>query len=539
MTRGLPGTIALLGMAASSGGALVLAFPPYDLWPLAMLSPAVLCWMAAQPRLTASRILQVGLMFGGVFWLGTLYWIASVMLRYGQLSWPSSISVLVLLVGYLSLFPAAFCASVHSLARHRGRGYALVAAPLVWAGLELLRNYLFTGVPWARLGTALHSSPGLLQIASLTGVYGLSAVCIAVAAGLAWVVGPRKGPSHAGWIGIACVLILLVGALLWGRWRIREIHLQGELAEGWTGVASVQGNIAQDLKWDREMAELILDRHARLTRDGAQRGAELLVWPESSMPLAVRRNEALGERLQGLARETEASLLVGSLDWRADEDGRTRVFNSAFLIGPDGRVADRYDKVHLLPFGEYVPLRDLLFFVSSLVEEVGQLRPGLELAPVRGEATPVLGVQICYEIAFPELARSLSRQGAEVLVNITNDAWFGNSSAPYQHFAEAKMRAVETGKWLVRSANTGISGIVSPTGTVVERSALGEVALVQGRILPSRRLSPYVRFGDVFAWTCAILAAIALLWARFSSSARHVPPRTSREVPAPDGAGFP
>jgi len=514
---GPPRPACLLG-AALAGAALVLAFPPFDLWPLAALAPAPLCWIVTRPTLPRSTVLLSSVAFAATFYLGTVYWLVPVMRTFGGLHWTVAVMVLVPLLGFLAAFPVAFALAAHRLSRRLGVFPALLAAPVLWAALELGRNHLLTGFPWVRLGTAAHAAPALLQLASVLGVYGLSALLMAVAAALALAASGREHRAQASAFGGVVVGALLV-TLLWGAARARDLDARAEAGERRSlRVACVQGNIPQDLKWDRRMASEILARHLRLTAEAAERGAALVVWPESSMPDALRTNSDFGGPVRELVARLGVPILLGSLDLRQGEAGERTIFNSAFLLGADGEIHGTYDKVHLVPFGEYVPWRWVFFFASSLVGEVGDLRPGASLEPLAGGSVglPALGVQICYEILFPDLVRRQVAAGGELLINITNDAWFGRSSAPHQHFAEAVVRAVENGRWVVRAANTGVSGIISPSGRVVARSGLDEVRLLEGAVFARRDRTVYARIGDGFAWACAIITTVLLVLPGYS-----------------------
>jgi apolipoprotein N-acyltransferase len=527
MTSG-PGGAACAAAAGLAGATLVLAFPPYDLWPVAAAAPVPLCWIASHPRVGRGAAVLSGLAFGVAFFCGSVYWVVPVMRRFGGLSLPAALGVLLALVAYLAAFPAA----VHRLARRRGTLPALLAAPAVWAALELARNHLLTGFPWVRLGTALHAAPALLQLASVTGVYGLSALLLSIAAAAAAL---ASAPGRGAAIYAAAAAAAALGVAAAGSVRLRAAPAGEPLP-----VACVQGNVPQDRKWDPEEAQAILDRHARLTEAAARAGARLIVWPESSMPFALRAYPSFARAVQDLAAGLDVSLLVGSLD-RRPGDGGSATYNAAFLVDRDGRIAAVYDKIHLVPFGEYVPWRRVLWWAGSLVEEVADLRPGSGPGVLRGAAgLPPLGVQICYEIIFPELPRRAVGGGATLLLNITNDAWFGDTSAPHQHFAEAVVRAAETGRWVVRAANTGVSGLIDARGRVVARSRLGETTIVQGVAAACSARTPYGRTGDLFAWTCAILAAAALVSPGGAAPASEPRPRNaalagSRAQPAAEG----
>jgi apolipoprotein N-acyltransferase len=247
-----------------------------------------------------------------------------------------------------------------------------------------------------------------------------------------------------------------------------------------------------------------------MTRQAIANGAELVLWPESSTPFFFEEDRAWGEQIRMLARQAHVPMLIGS-----DQIERgipAKYYNSAFLVRSDGTTGGVYRKIHLVPFGEYVPLKSLFFFAGRLVEAVSDFSPGqsVELLPVDGHR---LSVAICYEIVYPDLVRTFVASGSELLATITNDAWFGQTSAPYQHFEQASMRAIEEGRYLVRSANTGISGIVDPYGRVVARTRLFEPAVTVGEIRFLESTTFYARHGDVFAYVCTLLTGMLLLQA--------------------------
>ena len=274
-------------------------------------------------------------------------------------------------------------------------------------------------------------------------------------------------------------------------------------------VAAVQGNVAQHDKWNPALRDEILDRHLDLTRTAAADGARLVVWPEAATPFAFESDPARAASIRRAARAAGAHLLLGTTEI-AHDGGPPRYFNAAVMVDSAGDTAGIYRKHHLVPFGEYVPLRRLLFFVSPLVETVGDFSAGPGPRPLVMDGQPV-GAAICYEIIYPGLVRGFVTRGSKLLVTVTNDAWYGRSSAPHQHFQQASMRAIEQGRFLVRAANTGISGVVDPYGRVLASTPLfaPRVVTADVRLLEGRTV--YSRTGDVLAWACAILSALALL----------------------------
>jgi apolipoprotein N-acyltransferase len=283
-------------------------------------------------------------------------------------------------------------------------------------------------------------------------------------------------------------------------------------------VAVVQGNIAQDEKWDPALRDAIIGRYVAMTRDAVARGASFVIWPESSFPVYFEE-DLRGHLVRQLARETGATLLVGSDQLervRPDappEAVDNRLFNAAFLVQPDGTTPAIYRKMHLVPFGEYVPLQRLLFFVGPIVEAVSNFTPGDHpvLLPVSNR---LASTAICYEVIYGNLIRRFVRDGSELLTTITNDAWYGWSSAAYQHWDQAAMRAIENGRFLARAANTGVSGFVDPYGRVVEKSKLFEQTVLVQDVRLTRSQTLYTRTGDLIAWLSLAFTAAALFASR-------------------------
>jgi apolipoprotein N-acyltransferase len=269
----------------------------------------------------------------------------------------------------------------------------------------------------------------------------------------------------------------------------------------------VQGNVPQDEKWDTARASQIFERYLRLTREAAARGARLVVWPESSTPFLFEEDPYVRDSIRGVAVQTGTYTLVGS-----DQIERTRppkYYNAAFMVGPDGRTLAVYRKIHLVPFGEYVPLKGLLFFAAPLVQAVSDFSAGETAVLLPYEGFPI-STAICFEVVYPELVRQSVVAGSELLTTITNDAWFGTSSAPYQHFEQASVRAIEEGRYLVRAANTGISGIVDPYGRVLQQSRLLEPVVLVGQARALAGLTLYARIGDAIAYLATALTLGAL-----------------------------
>jgi apolipoprotein N-acyltransferase len=444
----------------------------------------------------------MGLLAGVTCFIGTIYWTGAVVRQYGDL--PSAVAWLLMLAlaAYLALYPALFALIVDRLVGRMGVA-GLCLAPAVWVTSELGRGYVFTGFPWELLGYSQTTVLPIAQLASLFGVYGLSALVALVSTALVLLVFDRT--SARWWMTGIAVTAVVVGAV-WGSARMRDNVLTREGTPLRVGL--VQGNVAQDEKWDNQRASGIVQTYSALSRQAAARGARFLVWPESALPFFFQEDPLDGDVVRRLAFETHTFILFGS-----DQIERTvppRYFNSAFLLDPDATVAAVYRKVHLVPFGEYVPVKRLLFFAGPLVQAVSDFSAGdrVVMLPVAGHRA---STAICYEVVYPDLARDAVRSGSQLLTTITNDAWFGRSSAPWQHFEMASLRAIEEGRYLVRAANTGISGIVDPYGRVLARSPLFEQAVVVGDVRFLSGLTLYARIGDAFVYACALATLLALV----------------------------
>ncbi len=460
------------------------------------------------PSLT--RAFGLGLATGIVYFAGTLYWIALVVRNYGDLPLVVAVAIDALLVLALALFGAVFAIVVRRLWLAYGAA-ALMVAPAVWVTMELGRTHLFGGFPWVLLGYSQATMLPIAQLASVLGVYGVSALVVSVSAAAAFCMVATSRRSRAWAVG--AVGIAVVTTALWGAHRAGQAGMTREGVPVRVGL--VQSNVSDAERRDPAQAQRIMQDNVRLTRQAMAAGAMLVLWPESAMTPYRFDNPAAAGIVRRLAREARVPILVGS---DQVERGRPdKWYNSAFLVRADGSDAGFYRKMHLVPWGEFVPLKRVLFFVGPLVDAIGSgFEPGGDptVLDVGGHG---ISVAICYEVVYPALIRQFVLRGSELLTTITNDAWFGDTSAPYQHFAQASMRAIEEGRYLVRAANTGISGIVDPYGRVLERSNLYEQGMMVGGARYLRTLTAYARYGDIFAYACAIGVAALLLLAR-----RHV-----------------
>jgi apolipoprotein N-acyltransferase len=487
---------------------LALSFPRYGHPAVAWVALApLLVAIAVRPLAPTRRTFLLGVVAGFGYFGGTVYWTPAVVQTFGGLSWPLAIAAGLALVGYLALFPACFAVlTARLVATYGTRG--LLAAPAVWVATEIARRYLLGGFPWVLLGASQATVIPVVQTASLVGVYGLSALIVAASAAMATAVVARGIERIAVPAGVCALIAALAG---WGAWRVSD----GSLTKAGdpVRVALAQGNVRQEEKWTPATAPQILASYLALTEQAAAQGATLIVWPESSTPFLFERDAGGRAAIVDVATARRVHLLFGSDQYEAGPPAR--FYNSAFLLTPSGAIAGVYKKMHLVPFGEYVPLKRLLFFAAPLVESVADFSPG-ERATVMPMGRHRLSTAICYEVVYPDLVADFVNGGSQLLTTITNDAWYGDSSAPFQHFEQASLRAVEQGRYLIRAANTGISGIVDPYGRVVAASRLFERTLVTGdvRVLDGRTV--YGLTGDAFAHACTLLTALAaaLTWRR-------------------------
>ncbi|MGE0042955.1 MAG: apolipoprotein N-acyltransferase [Vicinamibacterales bacterium] len=501
-------------LALLSGALLALSFPRYGHGVVAFvaLTPlfvALSGWRGRPgvcPGVPTRRGFSLGLMTGAVHFAGTVYWTGATVSTFGGLGWPVAALVAGLLVLYMSLFVAAASAASALMVRRLGaRG--LLLAPAAWVAAEYARGHLFGGFPWIPLGNTMVTLLPLAQLASLVGVYGLSWFVATLNAGFALAAIGRGRQRVAA---AAACFVLVTGASVWGAARLGA----NTLVTGGTPVVVglIQGNVPQDEKWDASRSRDIVDRYLALSRQAVAEGAQLLLWPESATPFYFDEQPAGAALVRSMVASLRTPLLFGTDE--IERGAETHYYNSAYMLDAAGATAAVYRKIQLVPFGEYVPFKDALFFVKPLVEAVSDFTPGQQVTmmPAGGH---MLSTAICYEVVYPELIRRGVLEGSELLTTITNDAWYGDSSAPYQHFEQAAMRAVEQGRYLVRAANTGISGIVDPYGRVVARTALGETAALVGEARFVQSLTLYARIGDLAPQLAVLLTLAGLaaaLW---------------------------
>jgi apolipoprotein N-acyltransferase len=503
-----------IALAIASGIALGLAFPKFDF--------SLLAWGAFVPLLYAidgeplGRVFRLAWLQGLAAYVTSMYWIVIPLHDFANVRIEFAIVPMVLLAAVLALYSGLAIWSGEFIAR-RLRIPMVVTMPIAWTAVEWVRTYFPIGFPWNLLGYAAYRHIQLIQFAEFTGVYGVSALIMFFNA-VVYVVVFRRATARVQAASLSTLTALMIVLIGFGAWRISE------LGKGpWSGsfrVAMVQGDIPQSLKWDPNFLPQSFKVYQDQSAAAAHRGADLIVWPEAAAaflfqphnqyPSEFVTDAAYRIALLALAKSLGEPILFGAPALASTnlDDG---FYNRAYMVSGQGKVIGYYDKIQLVPFGEYVPFRPVLgFFVNRVVKGFGDMRAGTEqtLFTVKGAKLAVL---ICYESVFPDLTRLAVNKGADVLVNITNDAWYGKSSAPYQALAMAAMRSVETKVPMIRVANTGISAIIKPSGQIIARTPLFErgTEIEDIRWRPERTV--YTIVGDLFAEFCFFLTFVGMI----------------------------
>ena len=506
-------------LAVVSGGLQIVIFPLPNL--------TFLCWIALAPLLVA--LLRTGMAYEGkgwrafrqgfllgfasgiVYYAGSCYWMGEVMYNYGGISGGLSVLIMVAFSIAAGSAEALFGGLLASVASRRGwASRALVLAPFLWVAMEFLYRTKVWSFPWDLLGTVLVDNIPLSRIATVTGTYGLSFEIMLVNAAFASAfLGPRRRRTL-----VLAGCVLLCGILEMGRYFEPP-------PEPMNGTARlVQQDIALNQDWTPQSFAALLANLEKISvpQPGELMTGEplpdLIVWPESPAPL-WERDPRLRTTLSSIAEQTHAYVLAGTLGVVPGDSNE--LYNSAQLVAPNGNWIARYDKIHLVPFGEYVPLKDFfaLLHMKKLVQEVGNFVPGTErmVLPVNSYK---LGTFICYESTYPDEVREFVANGAQLLVNISNDGWFGESPAPWQHLRMARMRAIENQRWLLRSTNTGITASIDPFGRIVQQARRNVRVAVDVPYGIVTSTTFYTRHGDWFAWLCVLVCAIITIGALFS-----------------------
>ena len=487
-----------------TGLLLVVSFP--------RASQGYLAWLAFVPLIAfVFRSGKPGQAFWGGFIAGAverfvlLIWIPPVLSHYGGLSIPLAWVAYLLMISLLACYCAGACALANCLIKHRGDCFLLLF-PAVWVVFEYAQSlWPFGGLPWLLSGYSQSPYLGLIQIADITGIHGISFLVLGVNTAVAWMVLTRGrflqrcGPFLAA-------VALLAACLVYGKVSLRR---WGDLNPTFRA-ALLQGNLSYD-----QPAQVLVDKSVRGYQQMADElepsSTDLLVLPESPSPASFQYDASYRQILEALARRYPLGLIFNDNSCR-ETGGETRYFNSACFLDRNGVLAGVYDKIHLVPFGEYIPLKKLFFFTQSISKDVGEYSPGSDYRIVKIGGHPA-NVVICFEAVFPAQVRRFVEEGSQLIVNLTNDGWYGNSAAPYQHIEIARLRAVENRRYLLRAANSGISALVEPTGRIQVSTGLLREAICEGRFGFLAYKTLYTRYGDVLVFLCVIILCGSWLFA--------------------------
>ncbi len=519
--------------------AVLAAVLAYTTFPPLYLTPII--FIAFVPLLTAlkdtswKQAFKIGLLFGIVYFALLLWWLVPTIARYGKIpivfAWP----IVGCLILYLAAYPAIW-AALSSIIINNPRGNQsfriallnFIAITAIWVLLEWIRGHLLSGLPWGLAGCSLVGMPVFIQTASILGIYWLSFTVLSI--NLLLFKAINSIPDYRqliswGAMAIACICIL---------WIYGHIAITSTIKQDRTfpsiNAAAIQGDIQQDTKWSQTYQQNSIDQYRRLTTSAINhikikdqlahkktiKKIPLIVWPETAMPFFFNVQGIKQAQILDLARASHSLLLVGSIAYKIapvtnGQGFRVMYFNSAFLISPTGKIVGQYNKQHLVPFGEYLPWGILTSWARNLIGDIGAYTPGRQSNPLCWHNVKI-GTLICFESIFPHIAVNFVNNGANVLAVITDDAWFGNTSAPYEHADMAVFRAVETRRWVIRAANTGESLIITPWGQKLKPTKLFKPCWITDKIRLRTDKTLYDRIQDQWLWILVVIVAYTISW---------------------------
>ncbi|MCL4557626.1 MAG: apolipoprotein N-acyltransferase [Deltaproteobacteria bacterium] len=520
-----------LVLSILSGVLAGASFPKYGF--------SLIAWVAYVPLLfsikmiTGRKVILKSYTYGLISGLVTnailLYWVVVAMNRYGTINIFVSIAALVLLSTILSVLYSGTFALLVRLFWNSSLPGGLLFIPVTWVLLEYAKTYLFSGFPWELLGYSQYKDLPLIQISRFTAVYGLSFLIMLfntlLYEVLAWwydIRSVRTAKYPFLFIKTVAVLSLITGILVYGDIRINRTNAMVGKPGKDLDIALIQGDIDQSHKWDPVYQERTMADYLSLSLQAYERShPELVVWPETATPFFFQSEPRYADMIGNFVRAHSTYMLFGSPTYQYT-DRSVEYFNSALLMSDDGGVKGVYDKRHLVPFGEYLPLKRIFFFLKKLTDSIGAFTPGIGPEMLHFDGVRI-GTLICYEIIFPQLSAEDARDGANLLVTITDDAWFGDTSAPYQHLSMTVFRAVENERFVLRAANTGISAVISPTGKILTATKLFVPAFIDYAVRPIDAKTFYTVHGDVFVLSCMMVFLAFVLSMVYRRLSRRLP----------------
>ncbi len=468
--------------------------------PLLQLPPLVLVWPLGLVHLALNApkpgfAFRRGWLAGILVCSACLYWLAFPVKDYTSLPLVLALPVPVLLGSYLGLYSAVFCLCIY-WARFRLSWFSLgLFAGLLWICLEYLRSGLLTGFPWLNLTQAFAPWPWSLQLLPFLGSFYFSGLLVLFSV---WLYTGLKQKKAL----VAASLLLLLGA---GATLLNWQELPRGSQE--VQVSLIQGNIDQDQKWESEYQQKTVEAYKELSQKALRtQSSSLLIWPETAMPFYLQEESELQQAVQQFVRQKDIHLITGAPGYTQLNRDEFELYNRAYLLDPNGNIAAHYDKEHLVPFGEYVPFKEILP-LSKLVRGASDFSSGQETGPLQIHDL-ALGTLICYEVIFPQLVQKRIQQGANILLNISNDAWFGRTSAPRQHLHQAVLRSLEQKRWILRGTNTGISAFISPQGRIEAASDLFQAQTLNSTSFAISEKTFFSRHFEKLkngAWICLVL----------------------------------
>jgi len=490
-----------VALAALSGVLFALAFPNTAIGWLMFIALLPLFVALTRAR-TARGAFFLGWLSQTIAWLIMVPWVVRVMSHYGGLPYITGVLLFVAMCAYLGMYGGLFALLFYRIAPStRFRRWLLV--PLAWAVVEYLRTYLFSGFPWSLIAASIVDYAPFVQFDRVAGPYALGILILLPSTLIAWLIVARPKGMRSLFPIAAVVIITFVW---WATGLVAAKMLVRPTGTPMARAALLQPNISQEMRWDNDNLILIFRRMMAMTEEATSHNVQVVIWPESTVPLSYATTDFYRQAIESLSRTRSVDVILGSV---ADEPEQpNKLWNAAFLVS-GGRTIGHYDKIRLVPFGEYVPLREMLSFAHALVHAVGQFEFGTKDTPLVGRF--FYGPAICYEVVFPQIPRTQVVHGANVLVTITNDAWYDGTSAPRQHLNMARLRAVETDRYLLRAGTTGISAVIDPAGQIVQQMEMGKQGIIYAEFQPRTSTTPYVRFGDWFAWVAMAFVILGMV----------------------------
>lgn len=509
-------------LAVLSGILTGLAFPKFYFSFFIWISLIPLLFIISKK--SPKQAFLLGLIAGFSFYVLLLYWIPAVPAHYGNLSVGISGIIYIILILFLSLF-WAFFSLIFSKIYQSFPIFIFFLAPFIWISFEYILTFFLTGFPWGLLGYAQYKNIYFIQMTSCTGIYGLSFILVLFQS--LFILSMKSRKKSYFFAGLILIILIHMGGFV----SIKKISPSQDLDSFSASV--IQGNVSSDIRWDEisiEEIRTLFERHLILSHQAYLKGSQLIIWPEFSVPLCFSCPygiyQEFKESLFQFAEKTGCTLLLGT-----NETSRTgenvQYFNTVLCLSPD-RSSSQYYKIHLVPFGEYTPYKKIFSFIEKMTHAIGELTPGTQhhLHEYDGIS---FGSPICYEIIFPNLVRKFIKNGGNFLVTITNDGWYGKSSAPYQHFSIAVIRAVENRRFLLRAATTGISGIIDPYGRILSQSELETETFLTESITPSQTRTLYTKYGDILPIAGLTLSGVFLILALIKRKNEKQNIRSKRE----------